>query len=161
MGERRRLEDIWLKFPNTFRMDAGSCWPYEKKKQFKAKKDGVFPVKKGDIIVKNPSGPIPYGISGAGDRLGWSEVEVTPEMVGKKLAVFTSIEDKSETDCIGVNQIIFLINVLKAGGIAKVFREGTELNLEEILDLPRRKASEKENFVLDGLIKGLEGRQWG
>ena len=148
MGEKARLEKLWLKHPSTFRLDSGQG--YVGGIQFVAKKDGVFSVKKGDIIIKNPT-RIKYGIKGAGDLVGWSE--------NNGVAVFTSIEDKSATDRIGLDQIIWLLNVRIAGGIALIYREGVELTDEEIMAAPRRpdkKVREKEE-----IIKRLWGRLYG
>ena len=124
MGEKKRLEALWLKFPTTFRQDVGSGYPAEKRKEFRATKDGVFPVKKGDLIIKNPS-RIKYGLEeGSGDLIGWTEKIITPDMIGETVAIFTSVEDKSESDRISVEQIIWLLNIQAAGGVAKVFKEG-------------------------------------
>ena len=148
MGEKARLEELWKKHPNTFRFDSGSG--YVGGREFVAKKDGAVQVKKGDVVVVNPK-RITYGIPGAGDRVGWTETIVTDDMIGKKVAVFTSIEDKSATDRIGVNQLIFLLNVLRAGGIALVYREGVKLTLDEALELPRRKSTERDDRILERL----------
>jgi hypothetical protein len=151
MSEKRRLENLRLLHPTCFRHDVGSGYPYDKKKEFKAKKDGVFPVKKGDIIVKNPS-RIHYGIErGAGDLIGWTEVSVTPEMVGQKVGIFTSIEDKSATDRIGLEQIIWVLNNRLSGCIAEVYKEGHKLTLDQILKHPRRDKDKR----LEGIVERL------
>ena len=129
MSEKTRLDYLWQLYPNTFRHDVGSGYTGGKE----------YRNKDGDLVVINPK-RIRYGLTkGAGDLIGWTETVITTDMVGKKVAVFTSIEDKSKTDKIGQEQIIWLLNILNAGGIAKVYREGVELTLEEILSMPRRK----------------------
>ncbi len=142
MGEKRRLEFIWSKHPDTFRLDAGAG--YVGGKVYTAKQAGIVNVKKGDLVVINPS-RIAYGIEGAGDRIGWTSTVITPEMVGKKVAIFTSVEDKSSTDRIGLKQLIWLLNIRIAGGISKVYKECIDLTLEEIMKLPRRKDKDKDN----------------
>lgn len=142
MGERKRLEQIWLKHPNTFRMDQGTGYVGGKATLNKSGTWDVFGARK-----------IRYGIDGAGDRIGWTEKEITQDMVGQKVAIFTSIEDKSATDRIGYNQLVFLLNVLKAGGIAMVYKEGEQLDLEQALNLPRRKDTKK----LAGIVERLRG----
>lgn len=148
MGERQRLEKLWLKYPTTFRLDSGQG--YVGGTQFFAKKDGVIPVKKGDIIIKNPT-RIKYGIKGAGDRVGWSEKN--------GIAVFTSIEDKSATDRIGLDQIIFYLNVKLAGGIAKVYKEGIQMTHKEIMNMPRRPDKQKKikEVIIERIIERLKG----
>lgn len=64
---------------------------------------------------------------GSSDLIGWTPVEVTPAMVGKKLAVFTAIEvkrlkGKKATD----EQDNFIRAVVAAGGIAGVARSEAE-----------------------------------
>lgn len=50
----------------------------------------------GRVTLENAR-PLHAGLTkGSGDLIGWKTVEVTPDMVGKKLAVFTSIEVKRE-----------------------------------------------------------------
>ncbi len=136
MGEKSRLETLWQLWPNTFRMDQGTAY---------VGKGNYIPGDK--VVIDNPR-KISYGISGAGDRIGWHEVTVTPDMVGQKVAVFTSIEDKSKTDRIGLNQLIFMLNVLRSGGIAKVYKECEELTTEQALELPRRKGTNREARIL-------------
>ena len=154
MGEKKRLELLWLKHPNTYRLDSGQG--YVGGQEFTAKKDGTFFVKKNDCIIKNPQ-RLKYGITGAGDRLGWTEAEITPDMIGKKIGIFTSIEDKSSTDRIGLEQIIFLLNVRLGGGIAEVYKEGVKLSLDEILSMPRRK-SKKNHANKEAIIEKLAKR---
>jgi hypothetical protein len=138
MSEKTRLEALWLKHPCTFRNDVRMG--YSGGREFRAKQDGVIAVKKGDLIVINPFIK-EYGLqSGSGDLVGWTEPG----------AIFTSIEDKSAKDRISYDQIIWLLNVRIAGGIALVYREGIELSLDEILELPRRqdkRAADKEKMI--------------
>ena len=62
------------------------------------------------------------GNPGGGDLLGWRTVEVTPEMVGQRVAVFTSIEVKTRTGKLRPEQEQWLKVVRAAGGIAGVAR---------------------------------------
>lgn len=66
--------------------------------------------------------PTPMGIKGLHDYIGWHEVVITPDMVGKKVAVFASVEGKSEDGELRPEQITFLQAVRRAGGIAFVVR---------------------------------------
>ncbi len=59
---------------------------------------------------------------GSGDLIGWHSVTVTPEMVGRKLAVFLSVEVKTETGRVRPEQTNWLEQVRKHGGIAVVAR---------------------------------------
>lgn len=56
--------------------------------------------------------------NGGSDSIGWTEVIVTPEMVGKPVAVFTAIEIKTLEGEASDEQILFVKNVKKVGGYA-------------------------------------------
>jgi hypothetical protein len=78
--------------------------------------------------------PIAYGLQpGSGDLVGWTPVEITPEMVGSKLAVFTSIEAKTEGDTVKRDQRSWARRVRLSGGIAKIlWYIGGKLTEDEI-----------------------------
>jgi hypothetical protein len=61
-------------------------------------------------------------VKGSSDLVGWRSVTITPEMVGKQVAVFTAIEAKTQTGRATNEQMIFLENVKAAGGFAGVAR---------------------------------------
>lgn len=67
---------------------------------------------------------IKYGVGGVGgsDELGWTTVIITPEMVGRKLAIFTAIEVKSEKGAVSKEQSLFIGSVQRGGGIAGIAR---------------------------------------
>jgi hypothetical protein len=67
---------------------------------------------------------IQYGVCnpGGSDLIGWCPVEVTPDMVGKKIAVFCAVEVKTGTGRPTEAQINFITQVLKAGGYAGIAR---------------------------------------
>ncbi len=78
--------------------------------------------------------PIKYGLQpGSGDLIGWTPVMITQEMVGQRVAVFTSIEAKTEGDTVKAEQRAWARRVRCAGGIARiVWFIGGELEEEEI-----------------------------
>lgn len=66
----------------------------------------------------NPRGEIVTGVS---DLNGWTTIEITPEMVGKKIAVYTSIETKrTKGGRTSADQEAWIQKVTEAGGIAFV-----------------------------------------
>jgi hypothetical protein len=66
---------------------------------------------------------IRFGLcSGSSDLIGWKSVVITPEMVGKRVAVFTAIEVKSKNGVVSIGQNMFLKVVREAGGLAGVAR---------------------------------------
>lgn len=66
---------------------------------------------------------VTFGLArGSADLIGWRTVVVTPDMVGKRLAVFTSIEVKTPRGRLTPEQHNWLHAVRAAGGIAGVAR---------------------------------------
>ena len=67
--------------------------------------------------------PVSFGLAkGSADLIGWRTVTITPEMVGRQVAVFTSIEVKTPTGRVKPEQQQWLDAVQSAGGIAGVAR---------------------------------------
>jgi hypothetical protein len=60
--------------------------------------------------------------TGSSDLIGWRSIEVTAEMVGRRLAVFAAVEVKSSTGRPTEQQRAFLAAVQDAGGVACVAR---------------------------------------
>jgi hypothetical protein len=66
---------------------------------------------------------VTFGLArGSADLIGWRTVVVTPEMVGQRIAVFTSLEIKTPTGRLAPAQRHWLQAVEQAGGIAGVAR---------------------------------------
>ncbi len=66
---------------------------------------------------------VTFGLArGSADLIGWRTVVVTPEMVGQRIAVFTSIEVKTPTGRVAPAQQHWLQAVRTAGGIAGIAR---------------------------------------
>lgn len=76
-------------------------------------------------MVQLPGGGMfPYGLgpNGFGDRVGFTPIVITPEMVGKTVAVFTMVESKTPTGKPSEDQLRCIEEVRDAGGIAGVAR---------------------------------------
>jgi hypothetical protein len=66
---------------------------------------------------------VTFGLArGSADLIGWRTVTITPEMIGQRLAVFTSIEVKTPTGRLRPEQQAWLGVVRSAGGVAGVVR---------------------------------------
>ncbi len=86
----------------------------------------------GRVISKDPANntvlladarPVKFGLTnGASDLIGLKTIVVTPDMVGKKVAVFCAWEVKSGTGRATTEQKNFIEFVRNAGGIAEVVR---------------------------------------
>lgn len=64
---------------------------------------------------------------GSSDLIGWTTVEITPEMVGRKVAVFTAVEVKVPGKRPTAEQVNFLAQVRTAGGIAEVLTDAEQV----------------------------------
>ena len=75
---------------------------------------------------------VTFGLArGSADLIGWRTVTITPEMVGQRVAIFTSIEVKTITGHLTPAQQAWMGTVRGAGGIAGVARSVRDA--EEIL----------------------------
>jgi hypothetical protein len=67
--------------------------------------------------------PVTFGLAkGSADLIGWTTRVITPDMVGQRVAVFASIEVKSQTGRLTPEQRQWLAAVSEAGGLAGVAR---------------------------------------
>jgi hypothetical protein len=67
--------------------------------------------------------PLRAGLcNGSSDYVGFVTMEITPDMVGKKVAVFTALETKTLTGEERIDQERFIKAVRRAGGIAGFVR---------------------------------------
>jgi hypothetical protein len=71
---------------------------------------------------------IQYGVGnpGGSDLIGWTPMVITPDMVGRKVAVFTACEVKTANGRPTEHQVNFIAQVLKAGGMAGIARSPGE-----------------------------------
>lgn len=83
--------------------------------------------RKGDLlIIRNPR-PLHAGLcEGSSDLIGWTTVEITPDMVGRKMAIFTALEVKAPRGRISPEQRNFLEQVHRSGGIARIAHSAEE-----------------------------------
>lgn len=76
----------------------------------------------GGVYIKDPR-PLHAGlVEGSSDLIGWACIQITPEMVGREVAVFAAIEVKNGKDRLSTKQSAFIEAVKTAGGIAGVAR---------------------------------------
>lgn len=74
--------------------------------------------------IKDKSGKwVKFGlVKGSSDLIGWTPVEITSDMVGQTVAVFTAIEVKTETGKATDAQLYFIARVWADGGYAGIAR---------------------------------------
>lgn len=96
---------------------------------------------RGDPMILQEPRPIKFGLAkGSSDLIGWTPVTITPEMVGRTIPVFTSIEVKMKHGRVSPEQQAWLDAVQAAGGIANVCR--SEETLPMALQLPEDQTQE-------------------
>jgi hypothetical protein len=84
--------------------------------------------KDGSMLVRNPR-PLRAGLcKGSSDIIGWVTVEITPEMVGKKIAVFMALEVKTAKGTTRKEQLNFIEVVKRSGGVAGIVRSSEQAN---------------------------------
>lgn len=77
------------------------------------------------LTIRNPR-PFKAGTRGMSDSCGWVSVEITPDMVGSKAAVFLAVESKSGKGRSSPDQRAFIAAVRAAGGRAGVSRSNDD-----------------------------------
>ena len=101
----------------TFRNNVGGAWS--------GRKVGVL--KNGDTVIRNARW-IDFGlVKGSGDTIGWKTVTITPDMVGKDIAQFLSIEYKTDDGKTRPDQITWDRNVWNAGGLTGFARSDDDV----------------------------------
>lgn len=77
----------------------------------------------GTTVQIEGARPLHAGLcKGSSDLIGWTSVEITPEHLGKRLAVFTAIETKEGNERATDEQLHFIQQVRAAGGYAGIAR---------------------------------------
>lgn len=103
------------KYSRMFRNNVGTGWVGQ-----------VSATKDGGKYIKDAR-PLKAGLcTGSSDLIGWTTKTITPEMVGKKVAIFTAIEVKTSKGKPTDEQKNFIQQVRNNGGIAGIARSESE-----------------------------------
>lgn len=107
-----------------FRVNTGTAWAG---KPIKLAAGQLYKAKHGDVVIQGAY-PVRMGlINGGSDLIGWHPIVITPEMVGKRVAVFAAPEVKTDVGGNGnPDQKNFIKVVKEAGGIAGIVRSDDE-----------------------------------
>ena len=88
---------------------------------------GEFVRAEGGLTLLKNARRASFGLCvGSSDLVGFKKVVVTPEMVGKTLAVFTAVEVKAPAGRPTSEQVAFIRVVQQAGGLAGIARSVDE-----------------------------------
>lgn len=108
-----------------FRNNVGQAW---QGRRLKYKPGDFHKVERGDVILSEAR-PVQFGLAeGSGDLIGGKVVTVTPDMVGKPLLVFLSIETKTDKGRLSAEQKNWIQFVQLFGGIAGVARTAEDFH---------------------------------
>lgn len=135
MKEQNILKKIMLSFTSSktkiFRNNVGVGWAGRATVIRSNKTVNLYP---GDVVIRQGR-PLKAGLcKGSSDLIGWTETKITPEMVGRKLAVFTAVEVKNKKGRIRDEQIVFIDRVKESGGFAGVARSESEATRITIIE---------------------------
>ena len=99
-----------------FRNNTGMAWHSNKTQKYRD----------GSMLLQFPR-LIKFGLfKGSSDHIGWVSVEVTPEMVGQRIAIFTAIESKANAKSKRSDDQKHFIKTVKAAGGRAGFAETIE-----------------------------------
>lgn len=80
-----------------------------------------------DVLIRNAR-PFKSGVTGMSDLIGWVPVTITPEMVGRTVAVYAAVETKTARGRATEEQKAFIGAVAAAGGRAGIARIDADLD---------------------------------
>jgi hypothetical protein len=112
MTESERIREILASLPpneRLFRINSGMGWAGK-----------VIRRDSESVLIHRPR-PFHAAPEGWPDLCGWTEIEITPEMVGQKIAVFTGVEVKV-TGRLNQRQRAFRDVIEGMGGMFRVER---------------------------------------
>lgn len=79
---------------------------------------------------------IRFGLhEGSSDLIGWKTVTITPDMVGRKVAIFLGVEVKTENDEMRANQKTWDKIVRQFGGISVIARTANADELRKLMGI--------------------------
>lgn len=83
---------------------------------------GYVAMRAGDVVIRQARALHAGLCEGSPDLIGWRSVEITPDMVGQRVAVFAGLEVKTDTGRPTTEQTRFIAAVRDAGGISGIVR---------------------------------------
>lgn len=124
MSEQGLIKDIQIEFSKLghriFRQNVGSGWTGHFLKPAMATQVLVTPQ---DVLIRNARILHAGLCKGSSDLIGWRKITITPDMIGKEVAIFTAIEVKHGKTKVTEEQERFIKSVNDAGGFGKVVYE--------------------------------------
>lgn len=128
MSEKKIIQDVLIEGSKRgwklFRQNVGQGWAG---KMFRSPMPISVRINPTDVVIRNAA-PLNAGLcKGSSDIIGWKPITITPDMVGKTVAIFTAIEVKYGTTPVTTEQQNFVDQVNKHGGLGKIIYGVNEL----------------------------------
>lgn len=107
-----------------FRANSGRGWTGKSIGPFKDEKQVVlYP---GDILIRKAR-PFNGMQAGTSDLIGWTTIQITPDMVGRSAAIYTAAEVKTAGTRTTKQQTAYIRTVNESGGIGVIARKLEDL----------------------------------
>lgn len=123
LGKKIMLALGSIKGVRIFRNNTGFCWIGQ---SLTIHKRQEVIVNAGDVVIRQARAFNAGLCKGSSDFIGFKSVIVTPEMVGKPIAVFLASEIKTKSGKASDEQILFTNMVNKFGGIGIIVTDESE-----------------------------------
>lgn len=112
-----------IKGVRVFRNNVAVTWTGKSVRFVKKQTVNVQP---GDVLIQNARVLHAGLCKGSSDIIGFKSVNITPDMVGKTVAIFIAPEVKTISGKISTEQEAFINTVNRFGGIAAIVRSEEE-----------------------------------
>jgi len=128
MAESALLKKFMLEYTKLgsrlFRANSGRGWTGKSMGPYKDERRVVlYP---GDIVIRKAR-PFHGMQAGTSDLIGWTTIQITPDMVGKPAAIYTAAEVKTSGTRTTKPQAAYVRTVNEAGGIGVIARKLDDL----------------------------------
>lgn len=128
MSESSLLKKFLLEYSKSgsrlFRINSGMAWTGKKLGPFNTKKTVIL--NPGDIVIRQAR-PFHGAPKGTPDLVGFTTLTINEDLIGKRVAVFTSFEVKTESVRETKEQRAFIEMIKMSGGIASIVRHLNDL----------------------------------
>lgn len=123
MNESELLREVQIEFSRRgdrlFRNNVGQAWAGKTQRYPESTTILLHP---GDVVVRRAR-PLNAGLCvGSGDGIGWRSITITQNMVGRRVALFTTVEVKNTNTKVTKEQQAFVEAVRSSGGIGVIAR---------------------------------------
>lgn len=123
LGKKIMLALGSIKGVRIFRNNSGFAWIGQ---SIVIRKKQEVIVNPGDVVIRQARAFHAGLCKGSSDFIGFKSIEITPEMAGKRIAVFMAAEIKTKSGKASPEQILFTNMVNSLGGIGIIVSDEKE-----------------------------------